>query len=214
MRTARRVVTLTLLCFGTASWLVAQVAAVPLPRDVADDAYALYSYIYQHSNSLDTTEVMAVVQDIAPFRNAASTGGCVKPVTRDDRTMVDNAVRLSQYTHKWEAQRFNLRRPFKLLSEAQAKEAIDCIGGFQKDQKTCQPYKAMRYVRYLSTPGFNHDHTRALVQISRVCGGLCGDGNVSVYRKTRQSWEREERSFATCRWVAFASPVLPRWALD
>jgi|ERR1017187_3114288 hypothetical protein len=214
MRTAIRVVTLTVLCFGAAGWLVPQGATVPLPREVADDAYALYSYIYQHSNWLDSSEQMAVAEDIAPFRNDASAGGCLKPETSEERTMVDNAIRLSQDKHKWEAQHFSFGRPLKVLSETQAKEAIDCIGKFQKDQNICQPYKAMRYVRYLSAPGFNHDHTRALVQISRVCGGLCGNGSVSVYRKIRQSWEREERSFATCIWVALASPPLPLWALD
>lgn len=214
------IVTLTLLCFGTAGWLVAQAgrsayqsAVVPLTRDVAYDAYALYSYIYRHSNWPDPTEVVAVVQDVAPFRNDASSKACVKPEAGDERTMVDSAIRLSQDQHAWEA-RFDFGRPYKLLSKAQAAEAIDCIGGFPKDQSTCQPYKAMRYVRYLSAPGFNHDHTRALVQISRVCGGLCGDGNVSVYRKTGQSWEREERSFVSCVWVAFVSPVLSRWASD
>jgi hypothetical protein len=213
MRGTALIVTLTLLCFGTAGWLVAQGVPVPLPRDVADDAYALYSYIYQHSNRLDANEVIAVVQDVAPFRNDASSKTCVKPETGEERTMVDSAIRLSQDQHAWEA-RFDFGRPYKLLSKAQAAEAIDCIGGFPKDQSTCQPYKAMRYVRYLSAPGFNYDHTRAVVCISRVCGGLCGEGNCSVYRKTRQAWEREEKGFASCIWVALAWPVLSKWASD
>jgi hypothetical protein len=214
MRTAARVVTLTLLCSGTAAWLVAQGGAVPLPRDVADDAYALYSYIYQYSNSLDPSEVIAVAQDIAPFGDDASTRECLKPETGEDRRMVENAIRLSQGKHKWEAQHFNFGRPYKLLDQAQANEAIDCIGKVGKDQSTCQPYRTVRYVRYLSAPAFNHDHTRALVYISRLCGGLCGDGNVSVYRRTRHSWEREDKSFAGCVWIALASPLVSRWALD
>jgi hypothetical protein len=83
------IVTLILLSFWTAGWLVAQSAAVSLPRDVAHDAYALYSYIYQHSNSLYPNEVIAVVQDVAPFRNDDATRRCVKPQTGDERAMVD-----------------------------------------------------------------------------------------------------------------------------
>jgi hypothetical protein len=220
MRRTAMIVTLTLWCFGTAGWLVAQAgrsayqsAAGPLPQDVADDAYALYSYIYQHPNRFDANEVIAVVQDVAPFRNDASSKTCVKPETGDDRTMVDSAIRLSQDQHAWEA-RFNFGRPYKLLGKAEAVEAIDCIQRVRNDQSTCQPYKAMRYVRYLSAPGFNHDHTRAVVCTSRVCGGLCGEGNCSVYRKTGQAWEREEKSFASCIWVALAWPVLSKWSSD
>jgi hypothetical protein len=143
MRTTRSAVTLTLLCFGTAGWLVAQGAAIPLPRDVADDSYSLYSYIYQHSNSLDPNEVIAVAQDIAELRNDASTKGCLKPETGEERTMVDKAIRLGQGKHKWEGQHFNFGRPYKLLSQTQASEAIDCIRSVQKNQNTCQPYRAV-----------------------------------------------------------------------
>jgi hypothetical protein len=203
------IVTLTLLFFGAAGWLVAQGSPVPLPRDVADDAYALYSYIYRHSNWPDPNEVIAVAQDAAPFRNDV----CVKPQTGDERAMVDNAIRLSRDQHTWEA-RFDFGRPYKLLGKAEAIEAIDCIQRVRNDQNICKPYRTMRYVRYLSAPGFNHDHTRAVVCISRVCGGLCGEGNCSVYRKTGQAWERDERGFASCIWVALAWPVLSRWASD
>jgi hypothetical protein len=152
-------------------------AARPLPADVTHDTYALYSYIYRNSNWVNSDELIGVVRDIAPFPSDPSTRGCLRPQTGDERKMVENAIRLSKDQYAWDAQ-FDFGRPYKLLSKAEAAEAMECIGRVQGDQSKCKPYTAMRYVRYLSAPGFNHDHTRALVYISQVCGGLCGNSGV------------------------------------
>ena len=64
---------------------------------------------------------------------------------------------------------FNFGRAYRLIPTAEIHRAINCIQGHKPG---CEAYAKMRYVRFLSVPVFNRDHTRALVAISRACGGL------------------------------------------
>lgn len=40
----------------------------------------------------------------------------------------------------------------------------------------------------LSVPGFNEDHTEALVYVAHMCGGLCGGGEFVILKKDRGRW--------------------------
>ena len=174
----------------------------PLPENVAREAYDLFSSIYRNSGSLAPDEVLAIGQRV--YAQTGDARQCVRPRTEEERLMLDNLRQLSQAPHVWEA-RFDFGRAYKLLGESEIPEAIDCIQPIGRVRpKACDQYVNVRYVRFFSAPGFNKDHTRALFALDRVCGGLCGDGTVFVYRKTARGWEQEPRTFATCVWVSSA----------
>jgi hypothetical protein len=173
-----------------------------LPEDVAREAYDLFSSIYRNSSSLAPDEVLAIGQRV--YSQTGDARQCVKPRTGEERLMLDNFIQLNQVPHVWEA-RFDFGRAYKLVGERETNEAIDCIHPVGRvAPKACEQYVNVRFVRFLSAPGFNRDRTRALFAFNRVCGGLCGNGTVLVYRKTARGWEEEPRTFATCLWVASA----------
>lgn len=160
-----------------------------------DESYELYSSIYKNSQSLGADEMIAVGQEAA---SVSSNAYCLKPVTQEERRMAGAFLAVGAQHLKWE-RRFNFGRAYTLIPLAETKKAIDCI---QEYKPGCEAYSKMRYVRFLSVPVFNRDHTRALLAISRACGGLCGNGSLQVYRKTRAGWEREPDSFAQCMWIS------------
>ena len=67
----------------------------------------------------------------------------------------------------------------------------------------CAAYKDLRHVRFLGAPGFNADHTRALVSIIRKCGQYCGAGGIFEVEKTGGTWKRAQPgAFAEeCSWM-------------
>ncbi len=158
-----------------------------------DESYELYSSIYKNSQSLEADEMIAIFEEAAPISSHAY---CLKPVTQEERRMAFLAKGVQQV--KWE-RRFSFGRAYQLIPTAEAKKAIGCIQEYKPD---CEAYAKMRYIRFLSVPVFNRDHTRALLAISRACGVLCGKGSLQVYRKTRAGWEREPDSFAQCIWIS------------
>ena len=160
-----------------------------------DESYELYSSIYKNDQSLEPEEALAIAEEAT---DVSSYGCRLKPVTQEEREMVGAAGALGEPHLKWES-RFNFGRAYRLIPTAEIHRAINCIQGHKPG---CEAYAKMRYVRFLSVPVFNRDHTRALVAISRACGGLCGNGSLQVYRKTRAGWEREPDSFARCIWIS------------
>jgi hypothetical protein len=99
--------------------------------------------------------------------------------------------------------RFDFGLAYILIPPNEVNKAINCIQFSRTGPLAgCEPYVKLKYVWFISIPIFNKGHTRALVAISRVCGGVCGDGGVLVYRKTADGWELELGSFAQCRWVS------------
>jgi hypothetical protein len=162
------------------------------------ESYALYSSIYRNSNSFEPDELIG----IAVKAKEVHREDCLEPVTREERMMVDAASKLIGHHREWEEQ-FDFGRAYRLIPSVETNKAIDCIIGSKggRNPQECAAYARMRYVRFLSVPAFNRDHTRALVEISRVCGGLCGNGSLQVYRRTRGGWKLERDSFAKCMWI-------------
>ena len=185
-----KMVWLALLCYHPA----------PFADTSSEDSYALYSSIYRDSQSLEADEIIGIAAKPLAIRLYE---GCVKPVTAEEREMVEAARAASNVQTEWEA-RFDLGRPYRLIPSTETDKAIDCVQDMRmkKGPSGCEAYVKMRYIRFFSVPVFNRDHTRALIAISRSCGGLCGNGGLLVYRKTRAGWEREPDSFATCAWEA------------
>jgi hypothetical protein len=182
---------------GRAIGLLAICAAL-VADAVQEESYALYSAIYKNNSSLEAGEVMGIAADssVDSFRE-----NCFKAATREEQEMVDAARAAGEGHAVWE-RRFDFGREYKLIPSAEKNRAIDCVQGYThgKPLAGCEGYLKMRFVRFFSVPVYNRDHTRALVEISRVCGGVCGNGSLQVWRKTRAGWEKEVDSFAKCVW--------------
>jgi hypothetical protein len=171
-----------------------------IPPRIARDAYALYSSLYGGASALDPNELLLIAANAEPYPPYA-TKGCFDPQNSEDSVMADRLRRLGSTPHVWQA-RFDFGRPYKLLDEDQAQEAMSCIiAGAAADPRKCAPYRNARYVRYLSLPGFNDGHNRALIMTSRRCGHSCGNGALAVFHKSRKGWRPDDDDFARCRWV-------------
>jgi hypothetical protein len=188
---------LSTFCLALLIYCSTSIADTPSMLNAVPDSesYALYSSIYRNSNWLEPDEIVG----IAAKAIAVAREGCLKPVTKEERMMVDAASTLSAYHPEWK-RRFDFGHVYRLIRSAETNKATDCISGSARggDLPGCEAYAKMRFVRFLSIPVFNRDHTRALVAISRVCGGLCGNGSLQVFRRTRGGWELEPDSFAKC----------------
>lgn len=164
-----------------------------------DDAYQIYSALYQEPSS-----------DPLAFAGYSSTdipqldGSCLKPQTADQRSMVDAFVAANKQSHPWE-QKFAIGQSHRLLTARQVNEAMECLetGGKAATLPECAAYKDLRHVRFLGAPGFNADHSRALVSILRKCGRYCGSGGVFEVEKQAATWKRSEVGAFTeeCSWM-------------
>jgi hypothetical protein len=162
------------------------------------ESYALYSSIYKSTNWLEPDEIIG----IAAKSTAVVHEGCLDPATKEEQMMADAARTLSRYHAEWK-QQFDFAHVYRLIPSAETNKAINCISAASRggDVPGCTAYAKMRFVRFFSIPVFNKNHTRALVAISRVCGGLCGNGSLQVFRRTHGVWEPEADSFAKCSWA-------------
>lgn len=80
----------------------------------------------------------------------------MKPRNREDQSLIDNFLEVNQKQHQWEA-RFDFERPYKLLDTAAERVVQNCIMAFHRpDGPKCPtPFAKIRFIRYLSVPGFN-----------------------------------------------------------
>ncbi len=161
------------------------------------ECYSLYSSIYRNATDLAPDEVIGIVGKPMPLRFVQS---CFRPSTGEERQMVAAASKSSPPQAEW-ARKFDFGRPYILIPPSKADQAVDCIG-INRNSRGCEAYAKLRFVRFLSIPIFNKDHSRALVAINRTCGGLCGNGGFQVYRKTQGTWVLESNSFVKCYWVS------------
>lgn len=164
-----------------------------------EEAYQIYSALYQEP----ATDPLA-------FAGYSSTdipqldGSCLKPQTADERATVDAFVAANKQSHPWE-QKFAMAQSYRLLTARQVNEAMECLEVTAKSGALpeCAAYKDLRHVRFLGAPGFNADHTRALVSIIRKCGRYCGSGGVFEVEKQGATWKRAEVGPFTeeCSWM-------------
>lgn len=167
----------------------------------AIEDYAFYSSVYRTSTWLEPSEVVAISERI--IATARSTDlACFKPRNAEERGLEKLALQLDGKRAVWKTH-FEFGRPYKILSEGDAIRAENCIAshGMQTNE-SCKPFRGIKYVRYLSLPAFNREHTRALISIWRVCGGVCGEGSVQVYVKTNGIYRQELPTFVRCWWVS------------
>ncbi len=194
------------LCFVLSALLVPVCRHALMEKSVVStnaldsESYALYSAIYRSSKGLASDEVIGIAAEPLSFPSDLSR---LKPSTAEERQMVEAASAVKPDLAEWK-RRFDLGRAYILIPPAATDKAIDCIGESQTNHHVtgCEPYVKLRYVRFLSIPIFNKDHTRALVAIDRSCGGLCGNGGIYAYRRTNKGWELDTTSFARYIWVS------------
>jgi len=116
--------------------------------------------------------------------------------------MADAFVIANQHSRRWE-KKFTVPDGYRLLPSREAEEALACLETHGQDVVGCESYKQLRHVRFLGVPGFDHEHTRALVSVVRKCGGFCGSGGIFEVEKTGGTWRRSETTAFTrdCSWI-------------
>jgi hypothetical protein len=165
------------------------------------EAYEIYSALYASPNASPEDEPLAFAVDSAtdiPQLN----GSCLKPTTAEQREMAEAFVVANIQSHKWE-QRFAIPNGYCLLDRNEAAQAEKCIETHGQDTAGCARFGTLRHVRSLGVPGFNREHTRALVSVLKLCGGDCGNGGIFEIEKTGVTWRRADTSDFTrdCSWM-------------
>jgi hypothetical protein len=163
------------------------------------EAYQVYAALYASPQD----EPLAFAADSAtdiPQLN----GSCLKPTTAAEREMAEAFVVANVQSHKWE-QRFAIPDEYRLLGRDEAGQAETCIMTNGQDTAGCGLFKTLRHVRLLGVPGFDHEHTRALVSVIKLCApSECGSGGIFEVEKTAGgSWGRAETTDFTrdCSWM-------------
>lgn len=172
---------------------------VPGGAPEPEEAYGIYSALYQEKSNEPLAFASYTSTDIPQLD-----GSCLKPQTPDEKTMAEAFEAANKQSHAWE-QKFAMGQGYQLLTAREVNEAMECLEAGEKAASLpeCAGYKGLRHVRFLGAPGFNADHTRALVSIIRKCGQYCGAGGIFVVEKTGATWKRATPgAFAEgCSWM-------------
>jgi hypothetical protein len=145
------------------------------------EAYEVYSALYQ----APMQEALAFAEDSVTDIPQVN-GNCLRPTTAQEQEMTGAFVAANQQSHRWE-QKFSIPQGYRLLPQSE----LD------------QVHEHLRYVRLLGVPGFDHDHTRALVSVIKSCGRLCGSGGIFAVEKRAGTWQRSQTTDFTrdCSWI-------------
>jgi hypothetical protein len=145
------------------------------------EAYEVYSALYQ----AQMQEALAFAEDSVTDIPQVN-GNCLRPATPQEQEMAAAFVAANQQSHRWE-QKFSIAQGYRLLPQSE----VD------------QVHEHLRYVRLLGVPGFDHDHTRALVSVIKSCGRLCGSGGIFAVEKRAGTWQRSQTTDFTrdCSWI-------------
>jgi len=164
---------------------------------VADDAYGVYSGLYQTPMDEPLAFAERSVADIPQVN-----GSCLQPSTPDERAMTDAFVAANGRSHPWQA-KFAIAQGYLLLSQSETAEAQACLAAKDKSSARCASYQKIAHIRFLGVPGFNPAHTRALVSVIKMCGEDCGSGGIFVAEKSGETWRRADPTNFTreCSWM-------------
>ena len=164
---------------------------------VNDEAYVVYSALYKEPMDQPLAFAEASVTDIPQVD-----GSCLKPGTDAERQMTDSFVAANRQTHRWE-KKFSIAQGYRLLSNNEVAIARQCKLEKDVSSEQCKPYADLQTIRLLGVPGFDQDHSRALVSVIKSCGHLCGSGGIFAVEKSGDSWVRSPASDFTrdCNWM-------------
>ena len=160
------------------------------------EAYDVYSALYQAPSKDPLAFAENSVTDIPQVD-----GSCLRPSTPQEHAMTDAFVAANRQSHRWE-QKFNVPQGYRLLPRAEVPQVQRCLAAHGHDAG-CESYRQLKYVRYLGVPGFDENHTRALVSVIKSCGGFCGSGGIFAVEKSGDTWKRSETTDFTrnCSWI-------------
>lgn len=161
------------------------------------EAYAVYSALYQAPSDEPLVFTAESRTDIPQVG-----GSCLKPTTADEHAMADAFVAANQQSHLWE-QKFAIPQGYSVLSPADAAQAQVCLQSHDQTSAHCANYKQVRHLRFLGDPGFDANHTHALVSVIKSCGGFCGSGGIFAVEKRGSAWVRSDTTDFTrdCSWA-------------
>ena len=179
------------LIFWSRILLLAAASTAVKPQAVADqyrtdqppkveedsDAYAIYSVL------LPAERVGVTAYNIKDQTERGPLPMCVIPPANQEqiyRSVIDQFVTRNK-------EKLSLKRSFDL-------PAYNLIS----------PRDKVLPIFEVSAVGFNNEHTRALVYVGHICGGLCGGGTYHLMVKINGKWEpdREFRGGPFCLWAS------------
>jgi hypothetical protein len=160
------------------------------------DAYQVYADLYRAP--LDEPLVIAEdsVVDIPQLD-----GSCLHPSNPAEEQMVHEFEAANHQKHRWE-KKFAVSE-YQQVSRAEADRITSCLDSARATGSPCASYPEVRHVRYLGIPGFDNDHSQALVSVIRMCGADCGSGGIFAVKKEAGRWVRAENTSFTsdCSWM-------------
>lgn len=161
------------------------------------DAYPVYSALYQEPQQEPLVFAEDSVTDI-PQVGAS----CLKPSTADEREMNDAFVAANRQSQRWEP-KFTIASGYRLLTRTEAARVQSCLDTHGQDAAKCAAWRDIRHIRFLGVPGFDHDHSHALVSVIRMCGSFCGSGGIFEVAREGSSWKRVPSTPFTsdCSWM-------------
>lgn len=176
---------------------------VPIPADLAREAYELYSAIYAAPHTCDPFEpdegIVVSSEAVAESRADVSIDD-LHPRSADEQWMARNLIDRIKIPYVWDS-KSNFGRRIRVLGEKEEEAVTSCLArrsANRKEDTECLPYAKVIYVRSFSVPSFNRDHTRALIFTNRSCGRIqCGGQEFSEYRKIGSRWIRQD-GFGDC----------------
>jgi hypothetical protein len=163
---------------------------------IAPDAYEVYSALYEGPQPEPLAFVDVSLTDIPQVN-----GSCLRPSSPEERELTAAFVAANRQSHRWE-KKFAVSSNYILLSATEAGEAESCIESHAQNAD-CNPFAAIRHVRYLGVPGFDSTHAKALVSVVKKCGKYCGSGGIFAVEKINGLWRRAETSdfVRECSWM-------------
>ena len=160
------------------------------------EAYEVYSALYQEPLSEPLVFSNDSVTDIPQVN-----GSCLQPSTTEEHELTDAFVAANRQSHRWEP-KFAIPAGYELLTREEAGAAQRCLDSHSQSE-SCARFKGIRHVRFLGVPGFDANHTHALVSVVKMCGSFCGSGGIFEVQKAGGTWRRSEPSALTreCSWM-------------
>ena len=161
------------------------------------DAYPVYSALYQEPQQEPLVFAADSVTDIPQVG-----GSCLKPSTTDEREMNDAFVAANRLSRRWEP-KFTIPAGYRLLTRTEAAQVQSCLDTHGQDAAKCAEWRDIRLIRFLGVPGFDHDHSHALVSVIKMCGSFCGSGGIFEVERDGSAWKRAPSTDFTsdCSWM-------------
>ncbi|HEY7306327.1 MAG TPA: hypothetical protein VH601_19540 [Bryobacteraceae bacterium] len=139
--------------------------------------------------------MLLIAEDTGATYGDMEPADCIEPPPeyrkQMDQILASYALRKS---HQARLQpRFHITRPYKLLSEAEARQFTDFrFRGKQPDSRLSELFRQTPDLIRLSQVFFSKDHTVAMVLVSNYCGGLCGGEKWRMLVKRNGVWIDKE----------------------